>query len=99
AVRRVWKNVPRKVVDRSMDSQAKVDALAGYELASAQTAAVGGYLDSGAHVGLEMGDVVDLTDPRAGLAAAARTVVAIRTVYDRRSAIRLEQRVGLAGAG
>jgi hypothetical protein len=98
AIRRLWKNVPRKVVDRSMDAQSKVDALVGYELAAAQSGAVGGYLEAGAHVGLEMGDVVDVTDPRAGLAAARRTVVGIRTVYDRRAAVKLTQRLALAGA-
>lgn len=98
AIRRTWKNVPRKLVDRAADTQAKADAAASYELTAAQAEQTGGYLESTPNLALEIGDVVDVTDPRAGLNGAKRTAAAIRTVYDRRVPNRFTQRLSLVGA-
>ena len=98
AIRRTWKNVPRKLVDRAADTQPKADAAAAAALTAARAGLTGGYLEASPNVALEIGDVVDVTDPRAGLAAAKRTVVGIKTAYDRRTANRFTQRLTLAGA-
>ena len=98
AIRRVWKNIPQKLVDRAADTQAKADAAAAAALAAAQAAAAAGFLESSPNVAVELGDVVDVTDPRAGLSGAKRTVVAIRTTYDRRKPQPFTQRLTLAGA-
>jgi hypothetical protein len=98
AIRRTWKNVSRKLIDRAADTQPKADAAATAALTAAKAEVVGGYLEASPNVVLEIGDVGDVTDPRAGLNGAKRTVVGIRTVYDRRQANRFTQRLTLAGA-
>ena len=58
---------------------------------------ISGFIETTANVGLEIADVVDLTDPRANLSATKRTVVGIKTTYDIRKP-RFDQRLALAGA-
>ena len=91
-----WRDTAHRVVDFKLDAQGEVDDRAAYEWRR-----LGGER-SGAEVrclvvpGLEVGDVVAVTEPRAGLSGAPRTVVGIKTALDRwRSAY--EQVVELRG--
>lgn len=44
--------------------------------------AVGGWMQAGVNAGLEVGDVVSITHPDAGLCGAKRRVASIKTVYE-----------------
>lgn len=99
AIARRWQSWRVKIVDRGLASQADVDARAAGALAAGHLAEPGGIIEAPAHVGLEIGDVVALTDRSAGLVAARRTVVGLRTTVDRRAALRLDQRLELGGVG
>lgn len=85
-----------RIFDRQWGTTEECGSRGDRALELAQAAGSTGLLEAAANVGLELGDVVDVTDARAGLAAAARRVVGIETVYDRKRG-RFDQRVRLAG--
>ncbi len=77
-----WRDTVLKVVDLSLDSQADVDNRASYETSWLARAGESGWLDANLNPGLEIGDIIDVTDSNSGLAGAARVVVSIRSIYD-----------------
>ena len=76
-----------RVFDKQWDTAGECQGRGDRALEVAQAGGSAGLLVSSANVGVELGDVVDVTDSRAGLAAALRRVVGIETVYDYRRGI------------
>ena len=85
-----------KVVDLSLDSQADVDTRATYEASWLEGSGDGGWLEANLNPGLEIGDIIDVTDSNAGLAGAARVVTSVRSIYDSERG-KYRQLLGLAG--
>lgn len=98
AVHAGWHDVPAKVVDRTLTSQAAVNAVSAQLLALYGPEVAGGEIETWVNVGLQVGDVIDLTVASAGLAAATRVVFGVRTKFDR-SLGDLRQVVLLQGVG
>jgi len=93
-IRDVGRRLFQREVDRHLDTQAKVDALADYLEYAARVGTQRGFLEAGANVGQQVGDVVDITDARANLAGALRRVGGVRIDLDRKRG-RFKQRVEL----
>ena len=91
-----WRDNVAKVVDLSLNSQSDVDSRAAYETSWLKGSGEGGRLESNLNPGLEIGDVIDITDSNAGLSGAARVVVSIRSIYDSERG-QYRQFLGLAG--
>lgn len=72
-----------RVVDKTLDTQAKTDTAAAGLLAELVPEARGGEITTLANVGIELGDQVDVTIASAGLSAAVFTVVGILTTWSR----------------
>ena len=92
-----WRDLPRTVIDRSLDAQAEVDTRATYEGLRLQADEDLGLIVARVNPGLQVGDVIDLTDSRAGLAATLRHVREIRTRYNRSSRPHFDQEIRLGG--
>ncbi len=78
----VWRDTPKKVADLNMDSQTKVDNRATYEMDWIERSGKGGMFESNLDPGLELGDVVAVTDSNANLSGALRVVVGLRSWLD-----------------
>lgn len=85
-----------RVVDKHLDTQAKVDDLADYLNYVAEVGIRDGFIDVWANVGQQVGDVVDITDSRANLSAAERRVSGIGLRYDVRRGL-YDQRIEIVG--
>jgi hypothetical protein len=77
-----WRDVVRTVVDIRLDTQDEVDARAEGEAASSSGSDAGGVVRVGLVPGLEVGDVVTVTDELAGLADVTRFVRGIVTRFE-----------------
>ena len=95
-IRDVGRRLFQREVDRHLDTQAKVDALADYLDYAADVGARRGFLECGVNVGQQVGDVVDVTDARANLAGALRRVGEIAIDLDRKHG-KFRQRIELVG--
>ncbi len=95
-IREMGRDTVLKVVDREAGDNAGAAEVALYRLRWEQMARHSGWIETWANVGQEVGDVVAITDARAGLDSALRRVVGITTRYDREQGL-LQQRLWLAG--
>jgi hypothetical protein len=87
----------RQVDDRNVATLAAAEARADYVLRAAAMAASEGEITAPVNCGLELYDVVEVTDTGAGLSAAKRRVTGIATRYSTGVRPAYEQRVRLGG--
>lgn len=71
-----------RIFEKHLDSAAKCAARAGYALKEAKAGAAVGVIKAWVNVGLEVGDVVDVTDSALGLSEALYRVAGLKTAYD-----------------
>jgi hypothetical protein len=93
-----WRHSTIKLVDRQIDTQAKADARAIAEMNAARVTGHYSWLEGPVNIGQETGDIVDVTDSRAGLVAAERTVLSRRVYFERRARHRFDQKLVLGDA-
>lgn len=75
--------VPARIVDKTLDSQAKTDSVASQMATLLVPESRGGEITTLANVGLEVGDQIDLTIPSAPISGQVYTVAGIVTSYSR----------------
>jgi hypothetical protein len=83
--------------DLNLDTQQKAQDRCQHLVRRLEMGALSGELVSPPNCGQELHDVVEVTDPRAGLTAAKRRVVGVAVEYRRRGEPRYLQRLTLAG--
>ncbi|MDP2954754.1 MAG: hypothetical protein Q8O76_15730, partial [Chloroflexota bacterium] len=86
-----------QVHDLNLDTEARAQARGEAELRLIQRAATGGEVVVPVNCGQELYDVIDLTDPRAGIAAAKRRVLGLALTYGTGERARYQQRLLLGG--
>jgi hypothetical protein len=88
----------RQVDDRNVATLAQAEARADYVLRAAAMAATEGEITVPVNCGQELYDVVEVTDPGAGLVAAKRRVTGLTLRYSTAERPLYEQRIRLGGA-
>ncbi|MCC6237445.1 MAG: hypothetical protein IT299_07710 [Dehalococcoidia bacterium] len=92
----LWRGGPAVVeVDKGLTVQARADARAAALFRQAANEAPRGALLALPHAGLEVGDVIDLTEPPLGLAGTALRVRSLRLRYDTGRAPKYDQTIEL----
>lgn len=92
-----WPNAGRQVHDANIASTTDAQARAAAELRLTAVAADTGAVSAGVNCGQQLYDVVEITDPGAGLVRAKRRVTGVQVQYSRTGTARYDMTLNLGG--